>query len=151
MLKKPFERIPAAHTAETEITVTFDMLDPMKVVYHGNYVHFLEAARCELLDRIGYSYPDMERSGYAWPVVDMTLRYSQPALFGDRLIARAGIVSAEEKLVIAYEIRRKSDNVLLTRAETVQMAVDLKTLATQWEVPLILREKLQAALSNQQN
>ena len=77
--------------------------------------------------------------------------YSQPALFGDRLIARAGIVSAEEKLVIAYEIRRKSDNVLLTRAETVQMAVDLKTLATQWEVPLILREKLQAALSNQQN
>ena len=146
MLKKPFERIPAAHTAETEITVTFDMLDPMKVVYHGNYVRFLEAARCELLDRIGYSYPDMERSGYAWPVVDMTVRFCAPARIGDRLIAKAGIVSAEEKLLIAYEIGRASDGVLLTRAETVQMAVEAATGTTQWEVPRILREKLSNAL-----
>ena len=146
MLKKPFERIPAAHTAETEITVTFDMLDPIKVVYHGNYVRVLEAARCELLGRIGYSYPDMERSGYAWPVVDMTVRFCAPARIGDRLLVRAGIVSAEEKLLIAYDIRRASDGVLLTRAETAQMAVEAVSGTTQWEVPRILREKLSNAL-----
>ena len=146
MLRKPFDRIPAALTATVDIHVTFDLLDPMKVVYHGNYARFLEAARSALLDRIGYGYPQMEASGYAWPVVDMTVRFCAPARIGDRLIAKAGIVSAEEKLLIAYEIRRASDSVLLTRAETVQMAVEAATGTTQWEVPRILREKLSNAL-----
>ena len=61
--------------AEVTITVPFHDLDPMGVVWHGNYARYLEIARCALLDLIGYNYLQMRESGYAWPVVDMRLKF----------------------------------------------------------------------------
>ena len=37
-------------TSTSEITVEFYDLDPMNVVWHGNYVKYLEKARCDLLE-----------------------------------------------------------------------------------------------------
>ena len=45
--------------AETFIDVPFYDLDPKNVVWHGNYVKYLEVARCDLLSKIGYTYDDM--------------------------------------------------------------------------------------------
>jgi hypothetical protein len=55
--------------ARTTIQPEFYDLDPMNVVWHGNYVRYLEVARCVLLEQIGYGYQEMQRSGYAWPVI----------------------------------------------------------------------------------
>lgn len=71
-------------SAEVELQVQFFDLDPMEIVWHGNYVRYLETARCALLDSIGYNYPQMKESGYAWPVIDLHLRYVKPAVFLDR-------------------------------------------------------------------
>ena len=38
--------------ADVTIRVQFYDLDPMQVVWHGNYARFLEQARCALLERI---------------------------------------------------------------------------------------------------
>ena len=40
--------------AETTIEVQFYDLDPMNVVWHGNYFKYMEIARCELLKKIKY-------------------------------------------------------------------------------------------------
>lgn len=45
---------------ETFIDVQFFDLDPMNVVWHGNYVKYLETARCDLLAKVGYTYDDMK-------------------------------------------------------------------------------------------
>ena len=42
--------------------VEFYDLDPMNVVWHGNYIKYLEAARCDMLSKIGYTYDDMKNS-----------------------------------------------------------------------------------------
>lgn len=60
---------------DTEILVPFFDVDTMHVVWHGHYVKYLEVARCALLDKIGHNYTHMLDSGYAWPVIDMQLRY----------------------------------------------------------------------------
>jgi acyl-CoA thioester hydrolase len=44
---------PHCITAETEFTVEFYDVDSMEIVWHGNYVKYLEKARCVLLDHIG--------------------------------------------------------------------------------------------------
>ncbi|WP_258031844.1 acyl-CoA thioesterase [Campylobacter concisus] len=36
--------------------VAFFDVDSMEVMWHGNYVKYLEMARCELLDKLGYNY-----------------------------------------------------------------------------------------------
>ena len=89
---------PSRWSAEAEIQVQFFDLDPMQVVWHGHYVKYLEVARCALLDTIGYNYAQMKDSGYAWPVIDMRLRYIDSATFGQRLKLRAEIVEWENRL-----------------------------------------------------
>ena len=66
-------------SASVEFEVQFHDLDPMLIVWHGRYVKYLEVARGALLDLIDYNYDAMKESGFAWPVIDMHLRYVAPA------------------------------------------------------------------------
>ena len=50
-------------TASVELTPAFHDLDPMEVVWHGNYIKYLELARCALLQSFDYDYPQMRESG----------------------------------------------------------------------------------------
>lgn len=42
-----------------EIEVQFFDVDAMHIVWHGNYVKYLETARCAFLSAIGYDYNEM--------------------------------------------------------------------------------------------
>lgn len=113
-------------SVDVEIEVPFHDCDPMNVVWHGHYVKYLEIARCALLDKLGYGYLAMAASGYAWPIIDMQLRYVQPARFGDRVRVRADLVEWEHRLKLNYLISAMSGE-RLTRASTVQVAVNRQT------------------------
>lgn len=128
--------------AETELQVQFFDLDPMQIVWHGNYVKYLEIVRCALLDKINYNYEQMRASGYAWPVIDMQLRYVASASFGQKLTLRAEIVEWENRLVINYLISDASSGQRLTRASTTQVAVDIQKGEMCFVSPPILFEKL---------
>ena len=128
--------------AETEMTVQFYDLDPMHIVWHGNYVKYLEVARCALLDKIGYNYEQMKASGFAWPVIDMNLRYIGSAVFGQRLTLRAEIVEYENRLKIDYLITDAASGKRLNRASTTQVAVDIASGEMCFMSPPVLFEKL---------
>ncbi|AVU73920.1 acyl-CoA thioesterase [Pseudomonas sp. FP1154] len=110
---------------ETQIVVPFFDVDSMNVVWHGHYVKYLEVARCALLDLIGHNYNDMLASGYAWPVIDLQLRYVRSAVFGQTLTVRASLVEWENRLKINYLISDAATGERLTRASSVQVAVDV--------------------------
>ncbi len=128
--------------AEVEMQVQFFDLDPMEIVWHGNYVKYLEVARCALLDKIGYNYVEMKASGYAWPIIDMHLRYAAPATFGQVLRLRAEIVEWENRLKIDYLISDAATGRRLNKASTVQVAVDMATKEMCFVSPPVLFEKL---------
>ncbi|TWI66332.1 acyl-CoA thioester hydrolase [Pseudoduganella lurida] len=128
--------------AEVEMTVQFYDLDPMEIVWHGNYVKYLEVVRCALLDKIGYNYPQMKASGYAWPVIDMHLRYVAPATFGQTIRLRADIVEWENCLKIDYLITDAASGRRLNRATTTMVAVDIATKEMCYVSPPVLLEKL---------
>jgi acyl-CoA thioester hydrolase len=128
--------------AEIEMQVQFFDLDPMEIVWHGNYVKYLEVARCALLDKIGYNYVEMKASGYAWPIIDMHLRYAAPATFGQVLKLRAEIVEWENRLKIDYLISDAATGRRLNKASTVQVAVDMASKEMCFVSPPVLFEKL---------
>ena len=128
--------------AEVELQVQFFDLDPMDIVWHGNYVKYLEIVRCALLDKIDYNYAQMQASGYAWPVIDMHLRYVAPATFGQRLTLRADIVEWENRLKIDYLITDAASGRRLNRASTTQVAVEIATREMCFASPPVLFEKL---------
>ncbi|HXF47224.1 MAG TPA: thioesterase family protein [Burkholderiaceae bacterium] len=137
--------------ADAEITVPFHDLDPVNIVWHGHYAKYLEVARDELMNRIGYSHAEMLASGYVWPVVEMRLRYLQPARLRQRLRVRASIVEYDDRLKIAYEVFDAASGRRLTRAYTVQVPVRADTGELLFATPPVLREKIAAALAGAAN
>jgi acyl-CoA thioester hydrolase len=133
------------HT-DTEILVPFFDVDSMHVVWHGHYVKYLEVARCALLDRIGHNYTVMNDSGYAWPVIDLQLRYVRGAVFGQKLNVRASLVEWENRLKINYLITDLVTGERLTRAVSVQVAVEIASREMQLASPKVFVEAVERAL-----
>ena len=126
----------------TEINPQFHDCDPMNVVWHGNYVKYLEVARCELLESLNYNYDEMLKQGHAWPVVDIRIKYSRPIHFKQRILIEAKIIEWEYRLKISYEIRDAATGERLCKATTTQMVVELATQTTCFEVPEVFRQRL---------
>jgi acyl-CoA thioester hydrolase len=116
-------RKPGVFAAEIEFCVAFHDIDMVGVVWHGHYLKYFENARWALMERLGYGLQRMVDSGYAWPVVDLQVKYLHAARFDDSLRARAALVEWENRLVINYLVTRTSDSVRIVRAQTVQVAV----------------------------
>ncbi len=128
----------------TEITLTaqFYDLDPMGVVWHGNYARFLEQVRCQLLDNIGYNYAEMQASGYIWPIVDMQMKFIRPIRFHQKFVISATILESANRLKIEYIIRDHASGEVLTKATTTQVAVEVSTNELCLESPTALTDKL---------
>lgn len=132
-------------SAELIIEVPFYDLDPMQVVWHGNYVKYFEKVRCELLKKYNYDYVEMKESGYMWPIVDMRLKYVHSAIFGQKLLCKASITEYENRLKIDYAIHCQETGKRLTKGYTIQVAVDIETKEMQFQSPAILLQKLGVA------
>lgn len=131
-----------ALSAEIEFAPLFSDVDAMEVVYHGNYLRYLEMARSALLQKFDYDYPQMRASGYAWPIVDLRIKYLRPLRYGQRLRLRAGVVEWENRLRIDYLLRDAASGQRLTTAWTIQVAVDVATQQMRYVCPPVLWEKL---------
>ena len=133
--------------ADTEILVPFFDVDTMHVVWHGHYVKYLEVARCALLDKIGHNYTQMLESGFAWPIIDLQLRYVRGAVFGQRLNVRASLVEWENRLKINYLISDAETGERMTRGSTVQVAVEIATREMQFASPQVFIDAVQRAIA----
>ncbi len=129
-------------SVEVTLSPAFHDCDAMEVVWHGNYFKYFEIARCALLQRHDYDYPQMRDSGYLWPVVDARVKYIRPLLYGQALRVRATITEWENRLKIAYEILDVGSGATLTRAHTIQVAVDAATNEMLYLCPPVLWERL---------
>ena len=132
--------------AEVIIKANFYDLDPMEVVWHGNYARFLEDARCALLDRIGFNYREMRDSGYMWPVVDMRVKFIRPIRFNQEVRVIAMLVDYENRLRIDYLIRDLTTDEIITKAQTTQVAIEIETEEMCFESPAVLIDKVRKLL-----
>ncbi|MEO8314367.1 MAG: thioesterase family protein [Pseudomonadota bacterium] len=127
---------------EIELEPAFYEIDPMDVVWHGHYVKFLEKARAALMARLEFGYGEMRDSGYAFPIIELFIRYAQPLKLGQKVRVSAKIVEWESRLRVNYEIRDSVTGRRLTRAHTVQVAVDASNGEMCYVCPVILWQKL---------
>ena len=128
------------------IEVPFYDVDLMGVVWHGSYVKYMEIARCKLLDQIDYNYLQMSESGFAWPIIDIRIRYSRPLCLQQKVKVNVELVEWENRLKMQYLFLDLASGEKLAKAYTTQVAVDLETKEMLFESPKIVFEKLQLAL-----
>ncbi len=130
-------------SVETKIRVEFYDVDSMDIAYHGNYVKFMEIARCNLLDKIGYGYKEMVATNYYFPVTTLNIKYIRSLVFEQEAIVKATLVEWENRIRIKYEIR-SLDGTIVTKAETTQMAVKMPGNITCFECPKCFTDKVLA-------
>jgi acyl-CoA thioester hydrolase len=130
-------------SAEVIVKARFYDLDPMQIVWHGNYARFLEEARSALLDKIGFGYREMAESGYLWPVVDLRIKYVRSIRFGQEVRVTATMAEYEYRLKVDYRLTDVATGKVLTKAHTIQVAVDAATRELCYQSPAVLYEKVE--------
>ena len=105
---------------ETRLRVRYAETDQMGVVYHANYLVWMEIGRVEYVRSCGFNYKDLETlEGILLSVVDVQCRYLYPARYDDEIVVRTDMVRSNPRMVeFGYEIRHAEPDRLLASGST---------------------------------
>ena len=111
------------------VRVYYEDTDAGGVVYHANYLLFMERARTEWLRALGFEQDALRReAGVQFSVRRATIDYLRPALFNDLLTVTVGLTArGGASLDLAQEVVRDTDLVCCRGAFQVA-CVDVATL-----------------------
>ena len=95
--------------------------DRMGITHHANYIHWMEEARIDFLDKLGFPYAKMEAEGILSPVRSVSCEYKRPSTFGDEISITVSVESFNGVvLTIRYDMRNgKDETVCVGRSEHV--------------------------------
>lgn len=108
--------------AKAEVKVRFNEVDSMKVVWHGNYVKYLEDGRDIFGEKYGLHYLDFFREKVVVPLVNLELEYKKPLKYGERAIVEIKYIDCDAaKLMFEYLICRSPNMEIVASARTTQV------------------------------
>ena len=85
--------------------VLYGDTDQMGVVYYANYLRFFEGARNEWIRALGLAYREIEARGIMLPVLEVGVRYHEPARYDDLLEVRLRVSHTRVKIRFDYVVR----------------------------------------------
>lgn len=86
--------------------------DRMGITHHSNYVRFMEEARVDFLDQLGYGFDKIEAEGVFSPVVSIQCNYKSPTTFKD-------VIEVEVTINLVSEMRFEFNYVMRVGEKTV--------------------------------
>ena len=91
--------------------VYFEDTDLSGIVYHANYLRYMERARSDMLRIAGIDQRAAMESGEgAWAVTDLTIKYRSPAKLDDDLLVVSTVEAVRgASVIIAQRILRGQD------------------------------------------
>ena len=127
------------------VRVYFENTDASGVVYHGEYLKFLERARTEWLRHLGFDHQALARNHrIVFVVTQATVDFLKAARLDDNLAVSVQLESlGKVRCVFVQEIRREDE--LLVRARITVACVSGEQFKPA-EIPEALRRKMQASL-----
>ena len=127
------------------VRVYFENTDAGGVVYHGEYLKFLERARTEWLRHLGFDHQGLARNHRVTLVVtSISCDFTKAARLDDNVAVSVHLESlGKVRCVFAQEIRR--DNEVLVKAKVTVACVTGDNFKPT-EIPEALRKKMEAAL-----
>lgn len=82
--------------------------DQMGIIHHSNYIRWMEEARLDLMEQIGWGYKTMEENGIIIPVIAVNCEYKSMVHFDDVVCIAVEIAEYRgAKLTISYQMTDK--------------------------------------------
>jgi acyl-CoA thioester hydrolase len=120
------------------------------VVYHANYVRYLERGRSDFIRMAGASHTSLARgpAPVAFMVSEMTVRFLRPARLDDRLEIRTLMESVRgARLLSRQTVTRGADLILEATVENVCVSLDGKPR----RLPAFMADRLRPYLAQPQS
>ncbi len=114
-------------TSTTNISVRFSEVDSMRVVWHGEYVKYMEDGREDFGRKYaGLGYMDFFDNGYLTPIVELDIQYKSPLKCNDTAVVETRYIATDAaKICFDYIIRNSSDGKVVATGSTTQAFIDL--------------------------
>ena len=118
--------------------VNYYETDKMGITHHSNYIRWMEEARIDLLEQVGYSYDRLEKEGICSPVIAVECDYKTPTTFNDEIEIK---VTMEEytgvRMVIGYTMVNVATGDLVLKGKTKHcfLGKDNRPIALKKEAP----------------
>jgi acyl-CoA thioester hydrolase len=128
---------------EAKLRVPFYDLDPLHMVWHGNYLKYFDIARSELFHSLGvdlFSY--FSRTSYFFPITKTSTKHIVSLRYRDEFKCKATVVEARYKIVVEFSIRSGEKNQLYAKGRSEQVAVKYPEMEIQFEIPDEIRKAL---------
>ena len=111
--------------------------DMMGVMHHSNYIRWMEEARVDFMERMGFPYAKMEAEGVMSPVRAISCEYKKPSHFGDILAVRVTVESFNGiRMAIRYEMQNAAGElVFAARSEHAFIDRDGRIVRMKREMP----------------
>ena len=107
---------------DARVRVRYAETDQMGIVYHANYLVWMEVGRVEYCRASGARYRDLEKEGVLLAVVEASCRYFSPALYDEEVVIRTRIQAANSRQVrFAYELVSAEDSRRLAEGYTIHV------------------------------
>ena len=109
------------------VRVYYEDTDCMGLVYHANYLKYLERARTEFIAAIGPSVVEWAERNVMFPIYCLNITFKSPARLGDRLVVISDTKqSSPYRLTFTQRIERESDGQVVVEAKADVVCTDLK-------------------------
>ena len=96
---------------EMEVRVYYEDTDFSGVVYHSNYLKYMERSRTEWLRHLEIFHTDLEKDDSAFAIHRMSLKFGPPAVIDDLLIVRTVLQRLTgARSFLRQEVLRKDKN-----------------------------------------
>ncbi|UII57900.1 acyl-CoA thioesterase [Cytobacillus spongiae] len=98
-----------------ELEVRYAETDQMGVVYHANYLVWMELGRTKLIQDLGFNYAEMEKDGILSPVIDIQASYKKPLRYGETATIQTWIEEYDGfRVTYGYTILSPNEEIAVT-------------------------------------
>jgi acyl-CoA thioester hydrolase len=130
-----------------DVRIYYEDTDAGGVVYHANYIKYLERARTEYFRDRGFFVADLVRDGFVFPVVRLEMDFRSPAHHDDLIsVTTSPKRIGGSSVTLSQNILRKSDGTLLAEG-TVTLACVSPALKAR-RIPIEVRSMLEAEMAS---
>jgi len=128
-----------------QIRVRFSDVDAMGIVWHGNYIKYLEDGRESFGRTHGMSYVDIYNNGFRTPIVFSQMEHKSPGRYGDELELTTNLIDClTAKIIHHYSIHNLTTGLLVAKAKTMQVFTDSEGILQMYHPEFYLNWKKSA-------
>ncbi|MBU5331671.1 acyl-CoA thioesterase [Anaerocolumna aminovalerica] len=99
--------------------------DQMGIIHHANYIHWMEEARVDYMEQIGFSYERAVSTGIDFALLSISCEYKSMTRFGDTVNIQVSISSLSvTKMTVQYQITDAETGKLRTIGESTHCYFD---------------------------